>query len=124
MWSLLEIEERNPIILSNQAVDISEDGLALLRKSPKLCPTPGGLIGETEHYKAFLRFKQNLRWKWFFTKNKDPFNLDDDFQPKPWDTKTERSASISHDARELEAFLAGIEKDVRNPNLRRKIKSN
>ena len=119
-----DIEDRNPIILSKQAVNISEDGLALLRKSPKFCPTPGGPTEEMEHYKAFLRFQQNLRWKWFFNKNKDTFNLDDDFQSKPWDTKTERSAPTAHDAPELEAFLAGIEKAIRNPNLRRKIKSN
>ena len=65
-----------------------------------------------------------MRWKWFYNKNKDPFSIDDNYQPKPWDTRTERSAPIATDAPELEAFLAAIEKDLRNPNLRRKMKSN
>ena len=72
-----------------------------------------------EHYKDFLRFRQSIRWKWFFNKDKDPANIDDDYSPKPWDTRTKKQA-----APELEAFLAGIEKDVRNPDLRRKVKAN
>ena len=50
-----------------------------------------------------------MRWKWFFNKDKDPNNIEDDYSPKPWDTRTEKSAPVAHDAPELEAFLAGIE---------------
>ena len=56
-----------------------------------------------------------MRWKWFY---------DDEYEPKPWDTRTERSAPVATDAPELEAFLAAIEKDFKNPELRRKVKSN
>ena len=119
-----DIEERNPIILSTQNVELSDGAKALLRKSPKFIPTPEGPIEEMEHYKAFLRYRESMRWKWFFNKDKDPFNIEDDFVPKPWDTRTERAAPVATDAPELEAYLAGIEKDLRNPSLRKRIKSN
>ena len=71
-----------------------------------------------------MRLQQSVRWKWFFNKDKDPLNLiEDDFKSKPWDTRTERSAPIASDAPELEAFLSAIEKDIKNPELRKKIKS-
>ena len=77
-----------------------------------------------EHYKDFLRFPESVRWKWLFNKLKDPTNIDDEFVSKPWDTKTHRKAPFANDAPELEAFLSAIEKDVRNPDLRRKVKCN
>ena len=119
-----DVEERNPIIASKQVVNISEDGKALLRKSPKFCPSPKGPIEEMEQYKSFLRFQQSMRWKWFFNKEKDPFNIIDDYQPQPWHSRTDRQAPIATDAPELEAFLAGMEKDLRSPELRRKMKNN
>ena len=119
-----DVEERNPIIASKQVVNISEDGKALLRKSPKFCPSPKGPIEEMEQYKSFLRFQQSMRWKWFFNKEKDPFNIIDDYQPQPWHSRTGRQAPIATDAPELEAFLAGMEKDLRSPELRRKMKNN
>ena len=36
----------------------------------------------------------------------------------------DRAAPVARDCPELEAFIAGIEKDVMNPDLRRKIKDN
>ena len=75
--SVEDLEERNPIVASKQVVDIPEDGKALMRKSPKFCPTPRGPIEEMEHYKDFLRFQQSIRWKWFFHKEKDPKNIVD-----------------------------------------------
>ena len=116
-----DLEERNPIIASERAIEISEDAKALYRKGPKFCSTPKD---EMDQYKDFLRLQQSMRWKWFYCKDRDPFNIDDDYEPKPWDTRTERSAPVATDAPELEAFLAAIEKDVRNPELRRKVKSN
>ena len=65
-----------------------------------------------------------MRWKWFFNKDQDPNNIDNDYSAKPWDTRTEKSAPIGTDAHELEAFLAAIERDIKNPTLRRKVKSN
>ena len=50
--------------------------------------------------------------------------LEDDFQKKTWYQKTERAAPMARDCPEIEAFLAGIEKDIMNPDLRRKIKDN
>ena len=119
-----DLEDRNPIMASKKDLNISEDSKALYRKGPKLCPTPRRPIDEMEQYKSFLRFQQSVRWKCFFNKNKDPFNIDDEFQSKPCDTCTERSAPVATDAPELEAFLAALEKDVKNPELRKKIKCN
>ena len=62
-----------------------------------------------EHYKSFLKFQQSVRLKWFFNTNNDPFNIDDDYQPKPWDVKTKRSAPKATDAPELVAYLASID---------------
>ena len=119
-----DLEERNPIILSSQDVELSEDAKALMRKSPKFCPTPEGPIDEKGQYQAFLRYRESMRWKWFFNKDQDPNNIDNDYSAKPWDTRTEKSAPIATDAPELEAFLAAIERDIKNPTLRRKVKSN
>ena len=110
--------------MSSQDVVLSEDAKALLRKSPKFCPTPRGPIDEKGHYEAFLRYRETLRWKWFFNKGKDPNNIDDDYQKQPWDTRTEKKAPVAVDAPELEAFLASIERDIKDPSLRRKVKSN
>ena len=103
---------------------LSEDAKALLRKSQKFCPTPRGPIDEKGQYEAFLRYRETLRWKWFFNNGCDPDNIDDDYQKKPWDTRTEKKAPVAIDAPELEAFLAAIERDIRDPGLRRKVKSN
>ena len=119
-----DLEERNPIIASKKNIEISEDAKALYRKGPKFCPSPRGPIDEMEQYKSFLRFQQSVRWKWVFNKNRDPLNIDDEYHAKPWDTRTERSAPIATDAPELEAFLSALEKDIKNPELRRNIKSN
>jgi hypothetical protein len=119
-----DLADRNPIITIKQVMDISEEGKALFRKSQKFCPTPRGPIQEMEHYKDFLGFQQSLRWKWFFNKDIDPNDIDDEFIPKPWDTRNERRDPFATDAPELEAFLSATEKDVRNLDLRRKISSN
>ena len=119
-----DLLERNPIILSSQDVELSEDAKLLLRKSPKFCPTPRGPIDEKSHYESFLRWRESVRWKWFFNKGKDPNDIDNDYHPKPWDKRTNKKAPEAHDAPELEAFFAGIERDLKDLNLRRKVKSN
>ena len=70
-----DLLERNPIVLSSQDVELSEDAKSLLRKSPKFCPTPRGPIDEKSHYESFLRWRESVRWKWFFNKNKDPNDI-------------------------------------------------
>ena len=119
-----DLEERNPIILSNQNVELLEDEKALLRKSPKFCPTPRGPIDEKNLYESFLRFRESVRWKWFFNKNIAPEDVDNDYKPQPWSTRTEKSAPVAHDCPELEAFLSSTERDIKDLLLRRKIKSN
>ena len=89
--------------MSSQDVYLSEDAKALMRKSPKFCPTPRGPIDEKGHYEAFLRYRESMRWKWFFNKNKDPNNIDDEYSKKPWDERTKKKAPIATDAPELEA---------------------
>ena len=78
-----DLEERNPIILSNQNVELDEDAKSLLRKSPKFVPTPRGPINEKGHYESFLRFRESLRWKWFFHKHHDPNEIEDEYSSKP-----------------------------------------
>ena len=119
-----DLVERDPIILSAQNVDLSEDAKALMRKSKKFCPTPMGPIDEKSHYVGFLRWRESMRWKWFFNKGKDPDDIEDDYQPKPWNKRTERRAPVATDCPELEAFFNSVERDLKDPALRRKVKSN
>ena len=65
-----------------------------------------------------------MRWKWFHNKHKDPNTIDNDFTKRPWTKRSERKAPVAHDAPELEAFFAAVERDIKDPNLRRKVKSN
>ena len=119
-----DLEERNPINLSSQDVVFTEDVKGLLRKSPKFVPTPRGPIDEKGQYVAFLRYRETLRWKWFHCKNEDPNAIEDNYRKKPWDVPTNRAAPVATDAPELEAYLAGIERDIKDPSLRRKVKGN
>ena len=81
-------------------------------------------MNEADHYKDFLQFRESLRWKWFFNKNKKPEEVDNNYVKKPWDTRSDKQAPVAHDCPELESFLSAIERDLTDPNLRRKIKSN
>ena len=119
-----DLEERNPIILTSQPVNLSEDVKALLRKSPKFVPTPRRPINEKANYVSFLKWRESMRWKWFHNKNKDPNDIDNDFTKKPWTEGTNKKAPIATDCPELEAFFNAIERDLKNPDLRRKVKSN
>ena len=65
-----------------------------------------------------------MRRKWFHNKHKDPNTIEDDYSPKPWTKRSERRAPIASDAPELEAFFAAVERDLKNPDLRKKVKSN
>ena len=69
---------------------------------------------------SFLRYRESLRWKWFFLKNEDPNNIEDHYVSRPWDVRTEKRAPIATDCPELEAYFAGIERDLKDPTLRRK----
>ena len=115
---------RDPIILTDQIVELSEDAKALMRKSKKFCPTPMGPIDEKSQYEGFLRWRESMRWKWFFNKGKNPDDIEDDYEPKPWSKRTERKAPVATDCPELEAFFNSIERDIKDPALRRKVKSN
>ena len=65
-----------------------------------------------------------MRWKWFFNKGKHQDDIEDDYEPKPWSKRTERKAPVATDCPELEAYFNSIERDLKDPNLRRKVKSN
>ena len=65
-----------------------------------------------------------MRWKWFFNKNKDPEDIEDNYEKKPWDERSKRTAPVATDAPELEAFFASIERDLKDLGLRRKVKGN
>ena len=119
-----DLEERDPIILTSQPVNLSEDVKALLRKSHKFVPTPRRPINEKASYVSFLKWRESMRWKWFHNKNKDPNDIDNDFTKKPWTEGTNKKAPIATDCPELEAFFNAIERDLKNPDLRRKVKSN
>ena len=120
-----DLAQRDPIILSRQEnIVLTDDQKELLRKSRKFVPTPRGPIDEKGQYVSFLRYRESLRWKWFFLKNEDPNNIEDHYVSRPWDVRTEKRAPIATDCPELEAYFAGIERDLKDPTLRRKIKSN
>ena len=48
----------------------------------------------------------------------------DEFVKTPWYQKTDKAAPVARDCPELEAFLAAMERDVMNPDLRKKIRDN
>ena len=81
-------------------------------------------MNEADHYKDFLQFRESLRWKWFFNKNKKPEEVDNNYVKKPWDTRSDKQAPVDHDCPDLKSVLSAIERDLTDPNHRRKIKSN
>ena len=106
-----DLEERNPIILTSQPVNLSEDVKALLRKSPKFVPTPRRPINEKASYVSFLKWRESMRWKWFHNKNKDPNDIDNDFTKKPWTEGTTRKLQLQLIVLNLKLFsmlLKGI----------------
>ena len=70
-----DLVERDPIILTDQIVELSDDAKALMRKSRKFCPTPMGPTDEKSQYEGFLRWRESMRWKWFFNKGKNPDDI-------------------------------------------------
>ena len=106
-----DLEERDPIILTSQPVNLSEDVKALLRKSPKFVPTPRRPINEKASYVSFLKWRESMRWKWFHNKNKDPNDIDNDFTKKPWTEGTTRKLQLQLIVLNLKLFsmlLKGI----------------
>ena len=77
-----------------------------------------------KHYENFIRWRENIRWKYHFAKDKDPMEPEPDFKKEPWYQRTSRPAPIARDCPELEAMLAGVERDLFDPDLRKKIKDN
>ena len=75
-----ELEVRNPVIVSRQNVDIGEAGKSLCRLGAKFCPTPKSPIDEIKHYDNFVRWHENIRWKYHFAKDKDPTEPEAEFQ--------------------------------------------
>ena len=69
-------------------------------------------------------YRETIRWKWHFNKTKKPEEVDDSYTRKPWEEKTDKQAPVASDCPELEAFLAAVYKDLFDPALRKKIKSN
>ena len=95
-----------------------------MRMGPKTCPTPREPVDEMAQYKSWLKWKENLCWKWHFNKGLKPEDIEDIFVRKPWDTPTDRAAPIVNDCPELEAMIANAYRDLFDPNQRRKIKDN
>ena len=95
-----------------------------MRLGPKTCPTPEGPVDEKALYEGFIRFREGLRWKWFFNKNSSLEEVLDNHTSHPWDEKTDRSAPVAQDCPELEALISAVYKDLFDPALRKKIKGN
>ena len=120
-----ELAERDPIILTKRPdFELPAAGKELMRLGPKTCPTPSGPINEKANYESYIRFRETIRWKWHFNKTKKPEEVDDSYTRKPWEEKTDKQAPVASDCPELEAFLAAVYKDLFDPALRKKIKSN
>ena len=88
-----------------------------------LCPTPTFPINEIKHFENW-RWRENIRWKYHFAKDKDLTELEPEFHKELWYQRTSRSAPIAQDCPELEAMLAGVERDLFDPAMRKKIKDN
>ena len=87
-----DLAARDPIVLSKQDLHLSEAAKSVCRLGPKTCPTPRGPVNEADHYKDFLQFRESLRWKWFFNKNKKPEEVDNNYVKKPWDTRSDKKS--------------------------------
>ena len=120
-----EVSQRDPIILTkNPNFELSEAGKSLMRLGPKTAPTPRGPPDEKTQYEAFVKFREAIRWNWFFNKQMQPEEITHDHVSQPWDEKTLRQAPTAQDCPELESFFNGMEKDLFSPALRKKVKDN
>ena len=125
-----DLEERNPVIISKQNIEIGQAGKSLLRRGAKFCPTPTKPINELKHYENFIRWRENIRWKYHFEKDKNPDDPQNDFEKKPWYQKTDRKAPVAKDCPELRkkikdnilteerSFLKQVKEEYPNRDLR------
>ena len=65
-----ELSQRDPIILTKKTnFELSEAGKSLMRLGPKTAPTPRGPPDEKLQYEAYVKFREGIRWNWFFNKH-------------------------------------------------------
>ena len=120
-----EDSQRDPILLTtNPNFRLSEAGRKLMALGPKTAPTPRGPVDEKSQYEAWVKWRESLRWSWFFNKHQKPEDISHDHVSQPWDEKTQRSAPVAHDCPDLEAFMEAIHRDLIDPSKRKKIKDN
>jgi len=68
-----ELAARVPIILTkNPNFELPACGKELMRLGPKTCPTPAGPTDEKALDKAYVQFRETIRWKWYHNKNVKP----------------------------------------------------
>ena len=66
-----DLAARDPLILTDKEVNLTEHHKSLMRKNPKFCPTPTKPIDVHGHYQDFISFRESVRWAYFFAKEND-----------------------------------------------------
>ena len=118
-----ELELGNPVILTKkEGFAISEAGNKLCRMGPKTCPTPTQPVDELAQYESFLKWRESMRWAYFFNKDKRPEDVEQTFLKTPWYRKTKRAAPVACPA--LETYFESVGRDLSDPSLRTKISDN
>ena len=69
--SLAEIEARNPIVVTDRDVELSEAHKSLCRKGATFVPTPTVPVNNMEIYEDWLQWRNRTRWKWFHVRKRD-----------------------------------------------------
>ena len=73
-------------------------------------------------YQSYLKFVESVRWRYFFAKQNNFKEEENDFVKTPWYQGTDKAAPLASPA--VESFLEACGRDNMDPSLRRKIKDN
>ena len=117
-----DLEARNPVIVTDREVNLTEPQLSLFRKGAKFVPTPKKPVNNKELYEEWLTWRERMRWTWFHAKQRNFQGDPPEFEKTPWYQNTQRKAPPASPA--VENFMDRCYADTMNPNMRNKIKDN
>ena len=117
-----DLEKRNPVVVTEREVILSEGHKSLCRKGKKFVPTPTTPVDNREIYEDWLKWRNRMRWKFYHAKKRNFQGEDPDFVKKPWYQHSEHSPPAASAA--VEAYMEMCLKDMMDPDQRRKIHDN
>ena len=120
--TLEDLEKRNPVVVTEREVNLTDSHKSLCRKGQKFVPTPTKPVDNMEIYEDWLKWRNRMRWKYYHSKKRNFEGEDPDFIMMPWYQHSEHSPPAA--SASVEAFMETCLTDMMDPDQRRKIHDN